>query len=78
MLICCGCGKRFDESDTKHIRSYVGEFWGAPAYETIAQCPYCDNDEIQEACECAYCDDRAECEFYEGDDEDDEEGDDLD
>lgn len=39
---CWDCGKYFD--DPKYVKEYRGEFWGSPAYESMAYCPYCDGD----------------------------------
>lgn len=47
---CEDCGERFEVPDT--MQDYVGEFWGSPAYETIAICPYCHSDEICETDDC--------------------------
>lgn len=44
--ICEDCGDRFD---TPYIvREYRGEFWGAPAYENMAYCPYCGSECIDD------------------------------
>lgn len=48
MLKCCECGKVFDASDAKYVQELVGEFWGAPAYETWMHCPHCGSDEIDD------------------------------
>lgn len=44
--ICHDCGKTFDEP--KYERECVGEFWGAPAYESYEACPFCGSDYIEE------------------------------
>lgn len=46
MLKCNDCGRKFDEPAT--YSECVGEFWGTPAYENWAICPYCKSDEIEE------------------------------
>lgn len=47
---CEDCGEIFDTPDT--MQDLVGEFWGSPAYQTIAICPHCKSDEIFETEEC--------------------------
>ena len=44
MYKCEDCGEVFDRP--KYTRKCMGEFWGMPAYETWAVCPYCDSEEI--------------------------------
>lgn len=39
---CCDCGRVFEEP--RVFDECVGEFWGAPAYERVECCPYCDGD----------------------------------
>lgn len=46
MLYCCDCDSCFDASDARERRECVGEFWGAPAYETYMECPYCGSDSL--------------------------------
>lgn len=46
--ICKDCESTFDESEIAYQREYMGEFWGTPAYEELAVCPYCSSDEIEE------------------------------
>lgn len=46
MLKCEHCGELFSEPGT--YEEYRGEFWGMPAYETMACCPYCGSDEFYE------------------------------
>ena len=43
---CNDCGKEFDEAGS--YEEYMGEFWGAPAYETFYICPYCKSDDFEE------------------------------
>lgn len=43
---CHDCEKSFDEFF--YSREYMGEFWGAPAYDTLAYCPYCKGDNYDE------------------------------
>lgn len=59
---CNNCGEKFSEPDS--YEECVGEYWGAPAYQTFACCPYCGSDDITD-----YDD-------YDEEDEDDEEDDD--
>lgn len=46
MCKCMDCKEVFDVSEVVTIREYRGEFWGAPAYETIGVCPWCRSDDI--------------------------------
>lgn len=43
---CGNCGNEFDEPDI--IQECMGEFWGAPAYQTFEVCPYCGEEIIEE------------------------------
>lgn len=48
---CNSCGHIFDEDEIYYSKESRGEFWGAPAYETVACCPNCmdcDFDEYDE------------------------------
>ena len=45
---CYECGRIFDEDDAECRQEYVGEFWGAPAYQNINVCPHCGSDEISD------------------------------
>ena len=50
--ICSECKEIFNESEIV-VNSYtekMGEFWGAPAYETFYEdhCPYCGSNYIEE------------------------------
>lgn len=45
---CYNCGKIFDEEDSGFKRELVGEFWGAPAYESVMVCPECRSDDLDE------------------------------
>ena len=51
MLKCCDCGKVFHTSELKIVYEDRGEFWGAPAYEPMAYCPYCESDDYYELSE---------------------------
>lgn len=64
-LRCLNCGMKVDEPDT--VRSYVGEFWGAPVYENVYRCPFCGDYDLKEFEE-----------KTEDDEEDDDAGDDKD
>ncbi len=46
MLKCDWCGGIFEYPHV--VSEYRGEFWGMPAYEDIAYCPYCGSSEIDE------------------------------
>ena len=46
-FICYDCGAYFDEP--KEVRESRGEFWGAPAFETMYYCPYCESDDFEES-----------------------------
>ena len=45
---CDDCGAIFDEDEIDSRSEYVGEFWGAPAYQTFNYCPECGSDCIRE------------------------------
>ena len=47
-LRCYDCGEIFDEDDADSRSDFVGEFWGSPAYDTVAICPFCNSDELEE------------------------------
>lgn len=47
---CESCGRIFEEPC--EYTECVGEFWGAPAYQSYAECPYCGGS-IEE---CEHCD----------------------
>ena len=49
MLRCCRCRAIFREEDAGYGREYVGEFWGAPAYESVDLCPECNSSDIEDA-----------------------------
>ena len=49
---CTSCGEIFDEPET--YSECVGEFWGAPAYQDFAECPYCGGA-FEETESCGYC-----------------------
>lgn len=49
---CTECGHVFREIDAAQTTEYLGEYFGAPASETIACCPECGGDyEILVPCE---------------------------
>ena len=49
MIYKCGnCGRVFSEDKADTRKEFVGEFWGAPAYQNILVCPDCRSDEIEE------------------------------
>lgn len=48
MFKCCNCGCIFTENDAGTYQECVGEFWGAPAYETFMCCPECKSDEFDD------------------------------
>lgn len=39
---CYDCGAEFDEYE--EVSESRGEFWGMPAYETMAYCPICHSE----------------------------------
>lgn len=49
---CTSCGEIFDEPDS--YSECVGEFWGSPAYQEFAECPYCGGA-FEETESCGYC-----------------------
>lgn len=42
MYRCVDCEAIFEEP--KMVNEYRGEFWGTPAYEEMAYCPFCNGD----------------------------------
>lgn len=44
MFKCGDCGKTFTEPRIEHESR--GEYWGMPAYEDVAICPYCGSEFI--------------------------------
>ena len=44
MFKCGDCSKTFTEPRIEHESR--GEFWGMPAYEDVATCPYCGSEFI--------------------------------
>ena len=48
MFKCNDCGNTFHDYEIKTIYEDRGEFWGAPAYEPIGLCPYCNSDDFEE------------------------------
>jgi len=42
MYKCECCGEIFEEP--KYVQECMGEFWGTPAFETWAVCPYCEGE----------------------------------
>lgn len=61
---CNRCGAVFDKSDAGYGQEYVGDFWGAPAYEKVDVCPECDSDDLDDF-EIPYeeCEDYPECDY---------------
>ena len=49
---CTDCGRVFDEPYS--FTECVGEFWGAPAYQSFSECPYCGGG-YEEAEPCGWC-----------------------
>lgn len=45
---CDNCGEVCYEEELGSYQECVGEFWGAPAYETFSCCPRCGSDEVYE------------------------------
>lgn len=46
LIRCEDCGRILDDYDIEHRQEYRGEFWGAPAYETVGVCGFCGSDDI--------------------------------
>lgn len=61
MLRCNDCGWLGYFEELKRVEESRGEFWGAPAYETMYYCPCCGGEDIDD---------------YKGEDEDEEDEDD--
>ena len=53
MYICNDCGSEFE--DPKLERERLGEYWGAPAWETWGVCPSCGSTEIEMEDTCPMC-----------------------
>ena len=45
---CYDCDAVFDEEDAETRSECVGEFWGSPAYQNYAVCPFCHSEDIEE------------------------------
>ena len=45
---CYECGHIFNEEEADTRKDYVGEFWGAPAYQDLPICPNCGSEELDE------------------------------
>lgn len=41
-FMCYECQQEFNEP--KYVWENRGEFWGAPAFEQMAYCPYCGSE----------------------------------
>lgn len=46
MCRCHDCKEVFDAYEARIIEEPRGEFWGAPAYERVAVCPWCGSDDV--------------------------------
>lgn len=46
MLVCDECNETFVRPHVE--RECIGEYWGSPAYQTFAYCPYCGSTLIRE------------------------------
>lgn len=46
MWKCYDCGAIFEEPAT--YQENVGDYWGAPAYESFDCCPNCKSDDIED------------------------------
>ena len=57
---CDDCGWIGYHEELKRVEESRGEFWGAPAYETMYYCPCCGSEDLDE---------------YHGEDNDDEDED---
>lgn len=54
MFYCDNCDSFFDEPIEEE--DFVGYYGSAKAYQSISICPHCHSDSIEEAAECAWCD----------------------
>ena len=56
MYLCTNCKEEFREPD---LRTYEepSEYWGRPVSEkfTVAMCPHCASEDIEEVNECKIC-----------------------
>lgn len=48
IFYCHDCQNEFQEDEFYYQRELVGEFMGAPAYQTWAYCPHCRSDNYDE------------------------------
>lgn len=48
MCKCRNCGAIFPVDDRLIVKECVGEFWGAPAYESWDACPVCKDTDIED------------------------------
>lgn len=55
MYKCRSCGESFDCFEAGTKREYIGEFWGADAYDYAACCPTCGSTKIADAARCERC-----------------------
>lgn len=54
-LMCDNCGQILSGADLERKDYYVGEFWGAPAYDNKGVCPECGGDTFEEIEICDVC-----------------------
>lgn len=45
---CLDCGAIFNGLELKEYDEVIGDFWGAPAFDSFMLCPYCDSENINE------------------------------
>ncbi len=54
MYKCLECGHIFEDGEEKKKKELIGEFWGAPAYETTIVCPHCGGN-FEPTKQCLLC-----------------------
>lgn len=51
----CECGHIFEDGEFLVKSEYMGECWGAPAYQDFCYCPSCGDDCYEQASQCKKC-----------------------
>ena len=51
----CECGHIFEDGEFLVKSEYMGECWGAPAYQDFQYCPSCGDDCYEQASRCTKC-----------------------
>ncbi len=43
---CLDCGAAFNGLEAKEYDEAIGDFWGAPAFNSFRLCPHCDGENV--------------------------------